>query len=94
MYNIFSFLQDSTRKHPDKVYVVDKEKEFTYLDIYYKSITLAGLMHESGVENGDRILIYIDNSAEYISAFFVALSTKFLISFAASALLLARFLTS
>ena len=73
MYNIFSFLQDSTRKHPDKVYVVDKEKEFTYLDIYYKSITLAGLMHESGVKNGDRILIYIDNSAEYISAFFGAL---------------------
>lgn len=73
MYNIFSFLQDSTIKHPDKVYIIDKGKEFTYLDIYNKSITLAGLMCESGVKKGDRILIYIDNSAEYISAFFGAL---------------------
>lgn len=70
MYNIFSFLQDSTRLYPDKVYVVDKGNEFTYSEIYNKAITLAGLMYEAGLKSGDRILIYLDNSAEYISAFF------------------------
>lgn len=70
MYNIFSFLQDSTKLYPDKVYVVDKGKEFTYSEIYNKSITLARLMNEAGLKSGDRILIYLDNSAEYISAFF------------------------
>lgn len=73
MCNIFSFLQDSTRLYPDKVYVVDKGNEFTYSEIYNKSITLAGLMHEAGLKSGDRILIYLDNSAEYIATFFGAL---------------------
>jgi len=70
MNNIFSFLQDSTRIYPDKVYVVDKGDEFTYSEIYNKSIALAGLMYEAGLKCGDRILIYLDNSAEYITAFF------------------------
>jgi long-chain acyl-CoA synthetase len=70
MYNIFSFLQDSTTLYPDKVYVVDKGTEFTYSEIYNKSITLAGLMSEAGLKSGDRVLIYLDNSAEYIAAFF------------------------
>jgi long-chain acyl-CoA synthetase len=70
MCNIFSFLQGSTRLYPNKVYVVDKGKELTYSEIYNKSITLAGLMFEAGLKAGDRILIYLDNSAEYIAAFF------------------------
>lgn len=70
MQNIFSFLQDSTRLYPDKVYVIDKENEYTYAEIYNKSINLARLIFEAGLEGGDRILIYLDNSAEYIAAFF------------------------
>lgn len=70
MCNIFSFLQDSTRKYPDKCYVVDKGKELTYSEIYNKSITLAGVIYAAGLKSGDRILIYLDNSAEYITAFF------------------------
>lgn len=70
MYNVFSFLQDSTRLYPDKVYVVDKENEFTFSEIYNKSIALAKLIHEAGLKSGDRVLIYLDNSAEYIATFF------------------------
>jgi long-chain acyl-CoA synthetase len=70
MCNIFSFLQDSASLYPDKVYVIDKEKEFTYLDIYIKVLALSRLMYDVGVKSGDRILIYLDNSAEYIAAYF------------------------
>jgi acyl-CoA synthetase (AMP-forming)/AMP-acid ligase II len=70
MHNIFSFLQDSTRLYPDKVYVVDKGTELTYSEIYNKSIALAGLLSEAGLKSGDRILVYLDNSAEYIAAYF------------------------
>ncbi len=73
MYNIFSFLQKSTRLYPDKVYVVDKGAEFTYSVIYNRSIALAGILYEAGLEHGDRILVYLDNSAEYITAFFAVL---------------------
>lgn len=70
MCNIFSFLQDSTRSYPDKVYIIDKENEFTYADIYHKAAALARFMYDADVKSGDRILIYLDNSAEYIAAFF------------------------
>lgn len=70
MCNIFSFLKDSTRLYPGKIYIVDKEREFTYSEIYNKTKTLAKLIHNKGIRNGERILIYLDNSAEYITAFF------------------------
>jgi acyl-coenzyme A synthetase/AMP-(fatty) acid ligase len=68
--NIFSFLHESTGLYPDKIYVVDKEREFTYSDIYNKSVVLAKLLYDANVKNGDRILVYLDNSAEYIAAYF------------------------
>lgn len=74
--NIFSFLHDSARLYPDKVYVVDKGNEFTFSDIYNQSITLGGLLNEAGITRGDRILIYLDNSAEYITALFGVLSVN------------------
>lgn len=70
MCNIFSFLQDSTRLYPDKVYIVDKGREFTYSEIYNKTNVLAKSIYNTGIRNSDRILIYLDNSAEYITAFF------------------------
>ncbi len=70
MNNIFSFLQDSTRRYPDKVYLVDKDGIFTYLEIYHSSLAVAKLINEAGLVSGDRIVIYLDNSVEYIAAFF------------------------
>lgn len=70
MYNVVSFLQDSTRLYPDKAYVVDGVGQFTYSEIYAKSIVVAEMLHEAGVKSGDRVLVYLDNSAEYISSYF------------------------
>lgn len=56
--------------YPDRVYIVDGNREFTYSGIYNKAKILAKLIHNTGIRNGDRILIYLDNSAEYIAAFF------------------------
>ncbi len=70
MCNIFAFLQKSTSLYPDKVYVIDKEKNYTYSDIYNRANLLAGLMHAAGIKSGDRVLVYLDNSAEYIAAYF------------------------
>jgi acyl-CoA synthetase (AMP-forming)/AMP-acid ligase II len=56
--------------YPDKFYIIDKEKNYTYSEIYNKANVLAGLMYNAGVKSGDRVLIYLDNSAEYIAAYF------------------------
>jgi len=73
MSNIFSFLKESTSKYPNKQYVIDKEKKYTYSEIYKKVNILAGLLFESGVKSGDRVFLYLDNSAQYIAAYFAIL---------------------
>lgn len=73
MSHVFSFLQDSARAFPEKVFVTDKGKEYTYSDIYRRTLLLAGLLFQSGVQAGDRILIYLDNSAGYIIAYFAVM---------------------
>lgn len=70
MSNIFSFLQNSASLYPDKLYIIDKEKNYTYSEINNKTNVMAGIMYNAGVKNGDRVLIYLDNSAEYIAAYF------------------------
>lgn len=70
MYNIFSFLQDSTKLYPDKIYVIDKDREFSYSDIYGKSVAVAGFLNKWDIRSGDRVLVYLDNSIEYIAAYF------------------------
>ena len=70
MCNVFSILQNSARLYPDKAYVVDKGIGLTYSEIYNQSVVLANIFNEAGVKNGDRVLIYLDNSAEYIAAYF------------------------
>jgi long-chain acyl-CoA synthetase len=78
MDNVFSFLKDSTQQYPQKVYVVDKEVEFTYSEVYKKVKALATYIDgcradRNEIDCGDRILIYLDNSVEYITAFFATL---------------------
>lgn len=73
MSHVFSFLQDSVRDFPEKVFVADKGSEWTFSDIYRNTVLLAGLLFQSGLQSGDRILICLDNSAEYIIAYFAVL---------------------
>lgn len=73
MDHVFSFLQYSARFYPDKTFIADKGNEFTYSEIYRRVMALAGILSETGLNKGDRIFIYLDNSAEYIIAFFAVL---------------------
>jgi acyl-CoA synthetase (AMP-forming)/AMP-acid ligase II len=70
MCNLYSLLYESTQKYSEKIYVVDKEKEWTYSDIFKKTYTIAEQLKLYGVDSGDRVLVYLDNSVEYIAAFF------------------------
>lgn len=73
MCNLFSLLYESALKHPEKVYIVDKEINYTYSSVYKKSTVLTEYMKLCGVRHGDRVLVYFDNSVEYITAFFSVL---------------------
>ena len=73
MNNIVSFLSDSAALSPDKTYVVDRDRTWTYGELLESSRSLAGLLNGLGVAGGDRVLIYLDNSSDYIRAYFAAL---------------------
>jgi acyl-coenzyme A synthetase/AMP-(fatty) acid ligase len=70
MCNLFSLLQDNVERSPEKVFIIDKETKWTYSDIYEKVVVLAEHLRQEGMNKGDRIIIYLDNSAEYAVAYF------------------------
>lgn len=48
----------------------DKNIRWTYSDIYKKAIFLAKYLRRYGLKEGDRVVIYLDNSVEYAAAYF------------------------
>ena len=73
MSPVYDFLADSARRAPDKPYVVDRGRVWTYGALLARTVSLAGVLGRRGVRAGDRVLLYLDNSAEYIAAFFAVL---------------------
>lgn len=70
MRNVFSFLYESAMKFPEKIFVMDQGTEWTYREVYRRTAGLAGHIMGYGIRPGDRVLICLDNSVEYIAAFF------------------------
>lgn len=74
MDNVFSFLRESAEKYPDKIFVADRDHTLTYSQVYEKTGDLAGCFSDQGLKSGDRVLLYLDNSVDYIVAFYAVLS--------------------
>lgn len=73
MNNVFSVLQESYKKYPNRVYVVEEGREWTYYEIFNKVIALTKYMNNYSISPGDRIIIYLDNSVQYVVAYFSVL---------------------
>ena len=73
MANVFALLQDSANRYPDQAYVIDRGQEYTFATVYNLSLAVARSLHAAGLNGGDRVIIYLDNSVEYIAAYFGAL---------------------
>lgn len=56
----------STRETPLKTAIISKNKEFSYSEIYEKSMKLASHLVNSGIKKGDRVAIYMNNSWQSI----------------------------
>lgn len=53
--------------------MVDRGTEYTYAQMLIKSVAVANLLYDAGLQSGDRVIVYLDNSAEYIATYFGAL---------------------
>jgi long-chain acyl-CoA synthetase len=56
----------STRNTPSKIAIISKQKEYSYSDICERSIRLASHLVSSGINRGDRVALYLNNSWQSI----------------------------
>jgi acyl-CoA synthetase (AMP-forming)/AMP-acid ligase II len=70
---VFYYLKNSVERFPDKAFVIDRGISWTYSKVYEKVQALAKHLKTCNVMQGDRIILYLDNSIDYIIAFYAIL---------------------
>jgi acyl-CoA synthetase (AMP-forming)/AMP-acid ligase II len=73
MSNIVSFLVDSVEQYPEHPCIVIKDQEWSYQQVFDHVLGTYAMLKRNGVGEHDRVVLYIDNSLEYVSAFFATL---------------------
>lgn len=67
------FLEHSAARLPEKTALVCGDRRLTYREIDVEANRLAHALIESGVERGDRVAIFLDNSVEAVVSVFAVL---------------------
>lgn len=67
---VHDFLRDSAVRYPDKPYLICGSKEHSFKRIDQDSDRLACELQRSGIRRGDRVAVFMDNSAELVVAVF------------------------
>lgn len=71
MFNISSFLDTCTIRTPDKTALIHPKsgRSYTFTDLSQMSGSLASGLLASGLSPGDRVVIYLDSSPEYLISY-------------------------
>ncbi|MBP9009061.1 MAG: acyl--CoA ligase, partial [Methanospirillum sp.] len=72
MFNISTFLDTHQARFPDKIALIHPKsnRSYTYTDLYRFSGSLAAACEEFGLVPGDRVVLYLDSSPEYLISYF------------------------
>ncbi len=71
-----NFLEHSAAVYPDKVALIHGEKRLTYAEIDSSANKLAAAMIDTGIERGDRVAVFMDNSIEAVISIFAVLKAS------------------
>jgi len=77
---LHDYLIQSARELPQKVALVCMKQRLTYGDIDAKSNALAHSLVAAGVERGDRVVIFADNTVETVISFWAVLKANAVVS--------------
>ncbi len=77
---LHDYLLDSARRLPEKVALVCDDRRVTYGEIDRWSTALAHALQRRGVERGDRVIVYAENSVEAVVAFWAVLKANAVVS--------------
>ena len=72
---IHHFLENSAKCFPDKVALVHEDVRVTYAQINFQANCLAYWLIDQGVSPGDRVVLLLENSLEYVVAYYAVLKT-------------------
>ncbi len=64
------FLVESAKQLPDKIALIYQDKRFTYSELDRLSGIFAVKLIEKGLQNGERVALFLENSPEYLISFF------------------------
>jgi amino acid adenylation domain-containing protein len=70
---LHDYLLDAAAKAPNKVALTCGSERVTYAELDARSNALAHYLRDAGVQRGDRVLLYADNSVETVASFWGAL---------------------
>jgi long-chain acyl-CoA synthetase len=70
---VHQLLEDSARRTPEAVALIEPRRTTTYRDLDKLANRFANLFRSSGVKPGDRVVIALDNSAEFVGGYFGAM---------------------
>ena len=73
MSNIASFLLDSVEKYPENLCISTPGRAWSYSDVYQQTLLAYHILKRNGIEENDKVPVYIDNSLEYVIAYFAIL---------------------
>ena len=72
--SVYDNLEISARRYPDKVAIIFYDSILTYSQLHAQVLALAGyLQHDCGVKRGDRVLLDMQNSPQFVIAFYAIL---------------------
>src|SRR3989304_527030 len=65
-----NLLENSAVKYPEKIAITAGEGHYTYREIDQMANKCANALISEGLEKGDRVVIYLDNSIEAVASLF------------------------
>jgi len=70
---IHHFLETSAELYPDKVALIHEDVRATYAEINAPANSLAGSLRDLGINKGDRVVLILHNSLEYVVTYYAIL---------------------
>ncbi len=70
MEGLFGLIHESSIRYPGKAFVRYMNHAWTYSEVRSLAESVSEYLLECGVQKGDRVVIFCDNSIHYIAAFF------------------------
>lgn len=67
---VWEVLEETARRLPDKVALIDEGKHFTYREVLEESSRQADKLHAHGLGKGTVVAVYLPNSAQLVTLFY------------------------